>query len=93
MRLMCDDVIYKTSSDETKFWFAIATCRGDDTVTTWQVIHMESRRIEQMLKAMDEERDGKHRKLEEFPNTISVGALMDDAAAAASRIDIAGVRA
>ncbi len=51
---------------------------------------MEARRTEQMLKAIDGDKDGKHRKQEEFPNVISVGAIMDDAAAVASRIDIAG---
>ena len=45
-----------------------------------------------MLKAMDSERDGsaRNRKPEEFPNVISVAALMDEAGCAASRIDIAG---
>jgi hypothetical protein len=57
-----------------------------------QTIKMETRRTDQLLKAMDEERDGsaKLRKQEEFPNSISVASLMDDSAAPASKIDIAG---
>jgi hypothetical protein len=57
-----------------------------------QTIKMESRRTDQILKAMDEERDGsaKLRKQEEFPNSITVATLMDDASAPASKIDIAG---
>ena len=57
-----------------------------------QTIKMETRRTDQMLRAMDEERDGsvKQRKQEEFPNSISVASLMDDAAAPVSTIDIAG---
>jgi hypothetical protein len=57
-----------------------------------QAIKMETRRQDQMLKAMDSERDGsaRNRKPEEFPNTISVAALMDDSGSATSRIDIAG---
>ena len=55
---------------------------------------MEARRQEQALKAIDDERDGslRNRKPEDFPNSISVGALMDDSGTAASKIDIAGER-
>lgn len=62
-----------------------------DAVVT-QAIKMESRRQDQMLKAMDNERDGsaRNRKPEEFPNVISVAALMDESGCAASKIDIAG---
>ena len=57
-----------------------------------QTIKMETRRTDQLLRAMDEERDGsvKQRKQEEFPNSISVASLMDDAGAPVSAIDIAG---
>jgi hypothetical protein len=53
---------------------------------------MEARRQDQLLKAMDDDRDGssKHRKQEEFPNTISVGSLMEEAATPTARIDISG---
>jgi hypothetical protein len=53
---------------------------------------MESRRQEQMLKALDEDRDSsaRSRKPEDFPNAISVATLMDDSGCAASKIDIAG---
>ena len=66
---------------------------GIDAVIA-QTIKMETRRSDQLLKALDDEHNGntKQRKPEEFPNSISVAALMDDAAAPASKIDISGVK-
>ncbi len=57
-----------------------------------QTLKMEARRQEQILKALDGDRDAsaRGRKAEEFPNTISVAALMDDSASPVSKIDISG---